>query len=442
MKRVQAPAALAALLAAVVALPVVASAAPVEIKFRRFSGAKTMGPQADAFAAKLFQKSSILLPGHEIQFKALPGVPALPAGKTVPQAVAEGYFQAAYNSGSELNPNWGFIYNSGVPFGPSFDEHIGFLYGKFVEGGVEKTGLDLVQEVMDAAGAGVQVIPIVGSSEQLSGFFPEPIGDVPGRRGIGLEGLCKSGWTLRYLPPAENVLKIGCDILVERNVIKADEKSLKFIAAVPGGGSLVAGLLNGTLDGFEFATPTDDVSQSFPDSATGQNPGTAGARYAHLPGWQQQFLITWMIIDKDVWNLLSPAQQELVYTVARDHVISSYGVNMATQGKDLTKILKANDGDPTSDMVLSWWPLEDQKVLMEATNRYLNANTNPDYVRVLEAYRKYVQSQDTYWDWRAVPSKERFEGWTNPLGESWESADEGLPCDGQPPGQCKKKCKK
>jgi hypothetical protein len=79
---------------------------------------------------------------------------------------------------------------------------------------------------------------------------------------------------------------------------------------------------------------------------------------------------------------------------------------------------------------------------MEATNRHLNANTNPDYVRVLEAYRKYVQSQDTYWDWRAVPSKERFEGWTNPLGESWESADEGLPCDGQPPGQCKKKCKK
>jgi hypothetical protein len=89
---------------------------------------------------------------------------------------------------------------------------------------------------------------------------------------------------IEYRPPAENVLGVAC--------------------------------------GFEFATPLDDVSQVFNGV---DNPGTVGLPYVHLPGWQQQFLITWLIVNKQVWSQLTSAQQALTYSVARDHVLDSYG---------------------------------------------------------------------------------------------------------------------
>ena len=250
---------------------------------------------------------------------------------------------------------------------------------------------------------------------------------VHGHRGIGLAGLCQQHWTLRYLPPGENVIGLACDELVASGAIP--RKNISFIAAVPGGGSLVDGLMNGTLNGFEFATPLDDVSQLF---NTPNNPGTAGARFVHTPGWQQQFLITWMIVNKQVWMSLNPAQQLLMQTVARDHVLSSYAESVRQQGAALQTILGANkhDGDPDNGMVLSRWPLRDQARLRNATIRFLDARTDDaslpgadraDYARVLEALRLYVRGNDQYWDHREVATSLRFEDWANRAGECWEA---------------------
>lgn len=403
----------------------------VEITYRNFSPAAAMGPPADAYAAKLQAITGATLgPAGEVRFKRLPGTPAIPAkfGGNIVSAVgagaANGGFDAAYNSGSELNKAWGFLFNSGVPFGPSFDEYLGFLFGKSIDG--QRTGLELVQSLLDLNGRNVVVFPIVGNAEQLSGFFPEPIGDVPGRRGIGLAGMCQRSWTLRYLPPGENVLGQACDDLVAEGEIPA--KNLKFIAAIPGGGSLIDAVKSGQLSGFEFATPLDDLSTLF----TGvDNPGTVGIPYVHLPGWQQQFLVTWMIVNKQVWDGLTQPQQVLALSVARDHVISSYGENMAQQGPALKFILDANrlDGDPANDIVLGRWPERDQERLIAATNKFLNARLDDatlpaadrrDYAVVLEAFRKYVKSNDLYWDERKVEERLRFHRWTNPAGESWE----------------------
>src|SRR4029079_4436353 len=125
--------------------------------------------------------------------------------------------------------------------------------------------------------------------------------------------------TLRYLPPGEYVLGKACDMLVASRAISA--KNIRFIAAVRGTVSLGDAVRAGQLHGFEFATPLDDVSQLFGAS---DNPGTVGARFVHLPGWHQQFLVTWLLINKSVWNALSPAQQALASSVARAHVLSSY----------------------------------------------------------------------------------------------------------------------
>jgi len=170
------------------------------------------------------------------------------------------------------------------------------------------------------------------------------------------------------------------------------------------------------------------VSQLF---NTANNPGTVGVRYVHTPGWQQQFLLTWMIINKQVWTSLGAGQQILIQTVARDHVISSYGENLRQQGPALQFILDANknDGNPDNDIVLARWPTRDQMRLRDATIRVLNARADDpafpagdraDYVRILEVLRLYVRANDHYWDHRQVSTSLRFEDWANRVDECWE----------------------
>ncbi len=412
------------------------TALALEISFRSFSGSAAIGPPADEYAAKLLNISTTVL-GKDgaIKFAKYTPTPAIPKEfKDILTAVAAGGplaggkgFDAAYISGSDLNPAWGFIYNSGVPFGPDFDEFIGFLYGKSIDDG-KSTGLDLLQQMLDKNGKNVVAVPIVGSSQQGSGYFMLPVGNVGSTPGIGLAGLCRQNWMFRYLPPAQYVIDRACDNLVASGVIP--KKNIKFITAVAGGGSLVKAVADGQLQAYEFATPLDDFSQLFglPEG----NPGTVGTRYMHFPGWHQQFLITYMIINKDVWNKLSPAQRALVQSVGRDHVISSYSENLRQQGAKLKQILTANDNDtnPGNDMVLVQWPESDLALLKDATIQFLNARASDaslgdqdrkDYGRILESLRSYVSSNNGYWKVREVPTGLRFQGWTNPDGKkSWD----------------------
>jgi hypothetical protein len=403
----------------------------VDIAYRSFTTSATMGPQAQAFATKLTSLTSVALGAASVvRFVPLPGTPAIPTrfGGSIVAAVAAGApaggFDAAYISGSDLNTTWGFVFNSGVPFGPEFDEFLGFLYGKIING--KSTGLELVRWMLDAHDRNVVALPIVASSEQLSGYFPLPIGSDEGRhRGIGLAGLCQQSWTLRYLPPAEYVLGKACDNLVAAHAIAS--KNIRFVAAVPGGGSLVDAVKSGQLQGFEFATPLDDVSQLFSGA---DNPGTVGVRFVHTPGWQQQFLITWMIVNKSVWNGLSPAQHAVAESVARDHVLSSYAESMQRQGDALAIILSANRGDHNrdNDMVLSEWPERDQERLSLATDQVLNERTRDpslsaedrqDLATVLELLRSYVRANNAYWSLRGVSRQMRFQHWKGPTGEPW-----------------------
>lgn len=408
--------------------------ASADIQYRSFSASAAIGPPADDFAAELAAVTRTALGASgEVRFSRLPGLPPIPAqfSADILTAVAAGRagggFDAAYISGGDLNRAWGFVYNSGVPFGPTFDEFSGFLYGLSVDrpGGTRETGLDLVQELLDLRSRGVVAIPIVGSPEQLSGYFPEPMGDVRGHRGIGLAGLCQAGWTLRYLPPGQDVLVRACDDLVSEGRIR--RRDLSFIQAVPGGGSLVDAAIAGTIQGFEFATPLDDVSQLFLGAS---NPGTVGLRFVHTPGWQQQFLLTWMVVNQRVWSSLSEAQQAIARSVARGHVLSSYADNLRQQGAALGAILGANrgDGDPGDGMVLSRWPDEDQARLRDATIRVLDARSaDPtlsvgdriDYDRVVEALRLYVRASDLYWSRRQVDAPSRFQGWASSSGQCW-----------------------
>lgn len=405
----------------------------IEIKFRSFSGAAAIGPPADAFAAKLESITTTTL-GKKgtVKFIKISPRPAVPKQfkknivATVGAGAKGGGFDAAYVSGSTLNKAWGFIYNSGVPFGPNFDEFLGFLYGKSVDNG-RQIGLDLLQSTLDKRKRNVVAIPIVGSSHQGSGYFMKPVGDTGSMSGIGLKGLCQEKWTFRYLPPAQYVLDLTCDNLVKDGVIP--KKNINFVTAVAGG-KIVKEIAAGNVQAFEFATPLDDMSVLFKKPEL--NPGIVGARYLHYPGWHQPFLVTYLIINKKVWNKLTEAQKTLVMSVGRDHVASSYGENLRQQGGKLQEVLNANkkDADKSNDIVLVRWPDSDLKLLKDATIQFLNDRTKDqslkkedrkDYKEILNAFREYVSNNNDYWKIRNVPTTFRFIDWVDKEGKkSWD----------------------
>ena len=134
-------------------------------------------------------------------------------------------------------PSWGFIYNS-VPLGINFEQMLGFLYNAKLDG-AGRNGIELAQAILDSRGGTQIVFPVVGSTMQGSGYFPQPIGKPNCNvgdtncenqgNGIGLAGLCTSGWRIRYLAPPQDVVDRACDILVKRGVIPSNCLSEEFL---------------------------------------------------------------------------------------------------------------------------------------------------------------------------------------------------------------------
>ena len=398
------------------------------------------------------------------------GPDALPAGQQV-------VFQRKQDTGREVSalragiqfansgaatkpafsePSWGFMYNS-VPFGMRFEQMLGFLYDARIDG-FGGNGLALAQSILDSRGGTQIVFPVVGSTMQGSGYFPKPIGKpacnagdaecLSHGDGIGLEGLCQSGWKIRYLAPPQHIVDGACDLLVERGAIPT--KTLTFYPPV-GGQSVLLPMQRGTIQGFEYVNPNDDLVDFFPikeasesaplgnpdagdldcspplafpiaketASNCSQNIGQIGARYAHHPAWHQPFLVSWMHIDKAVWNSLNPAQQAAIARAARESVIESHNAAESVECVKLKAILDINnginqrnidgtprliDGKPVSaDMTLARWPDAALTVLLEATNKHLAALAGPanaeaktdaqrDFTTISNALTQYASS--------------------------------------------------
>ena len=384
------------------------------------------------------------------------GPDALPAGQKVifQRSQSTGRAVSALRAGVQFantnavpnpvasDPTWGFIYNS-VPLGMNFTQMLGFLYDAKLEG-AGGNGLELAQSLLDRRGGTQVVFPVIGSTMQGSGYFPKPIGKPSCRAGdseclsqgsgSGLGGLCASGWRIRYLPPAQDVLDRACDLLVKRGVIPA--KTLTFYPAV-GGQSVLLPMQRGTIQGFEFVNPFDDLVEFFlvkdatpsaplgnPDagdldcapalpfpipagttSNCSQNIGQLGARYAHHPSWHQPFLMSWMHVDKTVWNGLSAAQQAAVRRAAKESVLESFNATESVQCAKLKTMLDVNDGvhqraiDGTPRLIdgkpvsaaitLAPWPDDALKVLREARDQYLATLTGPDQGGGTEAQQDF-----------------------------------------------------
>ena len=391
-----------------------------------------------------------LPPGQQVIFKPDQsinrGVNALRAGIQFGKNDPAG--KPAFN-----DPSWGFIYNS-VPFGITFDQMLAFLYTAKLDA-QGRNGTDLAQAVLDSRGGTQVVIPVVGSTAQNSGFFPKPMGrptceagdtDCAAQKaGIGLAGLCTSGWRIRYLSPPQDVVDRACDILLERGTIK--QKTLAFYPAV-GGQPVLIPMQTATIQGFEYINPSDDFFDFFPikepsatrpsgnpdagdldctpavafpipagtKSTCTQNIGQLGARFAHVPAWHQPSLVSWMHVDKTVWNGLSAAQQAAIQKAARESVAESYKATESIQCEKLEQMLAINkdisqrdhdgsvrlvNGKPVSaKMTLAAWPEADLKVLKQATDDLFarleggaeKTDAQKDFSIIAAAWRSHAKS--------------------------------------------------
>ena len=198
----------------------------------------------------------------------------------------------------------------------------------------------------------------------------------------------------------------------------------------------------GAVQGFEYVNPHDDFADFFPvKEATGtaplgnpdagsldcspalaypiqpgtqsncsQNIGQIGARYAHHPSWHQPFLISWMHIDKTVWNSLNAAQQAAIMRAAKDSVIESYNaaesvactklkaildINKGVNQRNIDGSLRLADGKPLSaSMTMTPWPEDALKVLHEATNDHLASLAGPNSPNEKQTHRR---TSPRYW---------------------------------------------
>jgi hypothetical protein len=136
-------------------------------------------------------------------------------------------------------------------------------------------------------------------------------------------------------------------------------------------------------------------------------------------------MITYLIFNREVWSRFSPAQQALIQSLGRDHVLSSYGENLRQQGPKLQQILAANTKDAIADndLMLAQWPERDLALLREATLQFLTQRaTDPKlgerdrraYSRILESLRRYISSNQGYWQIRSIPEPLQLQDWPRP----------------------------
>ena len=175
---------------------------------------------------------------------------------------------------------------SAVPFGPDSSEFLAWLYNG--------NGMKLYQEMYDQAGFNVKVFVCSMIPPETSGWFTKEINSPEDLKNLKMRFFGLGGRVME---------KLGVSVSV-----------------IPGG-EIFPALEKGVIDATEYALPSVDENQGFYKLA----------KYNYFPGWHQQSTAFELIINKDVWNGLSPMQQAQIEAVCKAGVIHSISYSEATQ---------------------------------------------------------------------------------------------------------------
>jgi TRAP-type mannitol/chloroaromatic compound transport system substrate-binding protein len=179
--------------------------------------------------------------------------------------VSDGTLQAVHGyAGLHLNQIPAAEIFGSFPFGPDATEYLSWIwYGN---------GLNLWQQLYDDSGFNVKVIPCGITTAETGGWYKNPIDSIDDFDGL----------TMR-------ACGLGALVLQKLGAITTCYNSNQIINKFQ----------DGSITGAEFSIPSVDDIMAFHTVAD----------YNYFPGWHQKAILLELIINKDIWNNLTPYQQ-------------------------------------------------------------------------------------------------------------------------------------
>ena len=213
---------------------------------------------------------------------------------------------------------------SAIPFGPEADEYMAWLY--------HGNGLKLYQEMYDEAGFNVKVIPYAIISAETSGWFSKPITSPEDLKGLKMRFFGLGGAIMQKLGVAVSVMPAG---------------------------EIFQALGKGVIDATEFSFPAIDQKLGF----------YKVVKYNYFPGWHQQSTLLELLVNKDTWKGMTPAQQRQVEIACKANMLRTLAYCEAIQGAAIKENIEKRGVKPMywSDDMLATFKGAWEKVIQEQT---------------------------------------------------------------------------
>ena len=149
------------------------------------------------------------------------------------------------------------------------------------------------------------------------------------------------------------------------------------------GGEIFQALEKGAIDATEYALPIVDQALGFNRVAT----------YNYYPGWHQPSTASHMVVNMDVWNQTSPADQTLIETACTAGVLRNLARSEALQGAVIA-------GFPDVGVTAETLPDDVLRELERITESVLveEAQRDPDFAAILASQNAF---RTDYAHWKA-----------------------------------------
>ncbi|WGF88066.1 TRAP transporter substrate-binding protein [Marinivivus vitaminiproducens] len=238
-----------------------------------------------------------------------------------------------------------------MPFGPSPEVFLGWMW--------DAGGLEILQKAYDPYD--VKVLPCHLTVPEPAGWFQKEIKTVDDLKGLRFRISGLGGKVLNRLGASTQL--------------------------IPGGEIYVA-LERGRIDGTEFSLPTVDKTLGFSDIA----------KYYYFPGWHQPASWNSLIINMDVWNGFSEAEQNLYLTACRANVMWSLAVAAEPQADTLR-------GFEEQGVTVLRLPDPVLDALRETSAEVLQeeAANDPIFKEALDSINAYMETVQPWYSLQALP---------------------------------------
>ncbi len=203
----------------------------------------------------------------------------------------------------------------------------------------------------------------------------------------GVTGPETAGW---YAEPINSLADLnGLKIRFAGVGGKIMQRAGASITMLPAG-EIFQALETGVIDATEYSQPITDQALGF----------SRIAKYNYYPGWHQPFSATHLVVNLEVWNALTHADQTLIESLCSAATGLHLGLTESLQGDVIAKF-------PDIGVTAMETPIEILRELKAHADIVLDeeAAKDADFSRVLASQRKYKASYD-HWKRLAYLPKE------------------------------------